>query len=331
MTTNTEMRAVLVERYDAIDAIKIHNVSIPSVAVGEVRVKVQTVGVGFVDGLKVRGLYQTKDPLPFIPGSEFAGTVDEIGADVTGYAPGQPVLGFARSGALAEFITVPASAVKPMPGNMPFPMAASFWTNYLTGLYALTERAYLQPGETLLVLGAAGGVGIAAVQIGKMLGARVIAAASTREKRDFAIAHGADAAIDYTKPNWRDDLKVLVGEKAVDVVYDPVGGDIGLLAFRTLAWRGRHLVVGFAAGAIPALPYNLPLLKGASLVGVDIAQVEKREPEIERRISDKLFTWLENGALKPVVGQVFPFEEFQHAFRAMRDRKAEGKMVISIL
>lgn len=324
------MRAVLVERYNEIDAIKVSYVPVPDVPAGCVRVRVRAAGVGFVDGLKIRGLYQTKDPLPFIPGSEFSGVIDAAGEGAARFAPGAAVFGFARSGALADFVVVPEGALHALPDGVSFDVAASFNANYMTALYALSERAYLQPGETLLVLGAAGGVGIAAVQVGKLLGARVIAAASSDAKRGFAQQHGADAAIDYTKPDWRDDLKGLVGEKGVDVVYDPVGGDVGLIAFRTLGWRGRHLVVGFAGGPIPALPFNLPLLKGASLVGVDLAQIARREPRIEERVRSGLLAWLVDGTLAPVVGQTFAIADFREAFRTMTGREAIGKMVITM-
>ena len=324
------MRAVLVERYNEIDAIHVSDIPVPETPAGSVRVKVHAAGVGFVDGLKIRGLYQTKDPLPFVPGSEFAGVVDEAGAGSTRFTPGTPVLGFARSGALADYVVVPEGALHPLPQGLSFAVASAFRMNYMTALYALSERGYLQKGETLFVLGAAGGVGIAAVQVGKLLGARVIAAASSDAKRAFAKQHGADETIDYTKPNWRDDLKALVGERGVDVVYDPVGGEIGLTAFRTLGWRGRHLVVGFAGGPISALPFNLPLLKGASLVGVDLAQIGRREPEIEARVVDRLMAWLMDGSLAPVVGQTFDISEFREAFRTMTGREAIGKVVISM-
>lgn len=324
------MRAVLIERYNEIDAINVSDVPVPEVPNGCVRVKVRAAGVGYVDGLKIRGLYQTKDPLPFIPGSEFAGTVDEAGQGATRFPPGAAVFGFARSGALADFVIVPQDALHALPQGISFEVAASFRTNYMTALYGLGERAYLQAGETLLVLGAAGGVGVAAVQIGKLLGARVIAAASTDEKRAFAKRYGADETLDYSKPNWRDDLKALVGDRGVDVVYDPVGSDIGLIAFRTLGWRGRHLVVGFAGGPIPALPFNLPLLKGAALVGVDLAQIARREPEIEARVQDQLLAWLADGSLAPVVGQTFDIGQFREAFRTMTGRAAIGKMVITM-
>ena len=200
----------------------------------------------------------------------------------------------------------------------------------MTALYALSGRAWLKSGERLLVLGATGGTGIAAIQIGKLMGAEVIAAASTPEKRDAATRVGADATVDYTQPNWREALKEATAGKGPDVIFDPVGGAIADQAFRSIAWNGRYVVVGFASGEIPALKFNLPLLKGGILVGVDAAQIEKREPEIYHQVMDQLLNWLKTGALKPVVGEVFAFENFHDAFRRMETRSAIGKMVIRI-
>lgn len=324
------MKAVVVEQYDAIDNIPLRDVALPEVSSGQVRVKIQAASIGFVDGLKVQGLYQTKDALPFTPGTEFAGTIDAVGEGVGGLAPGQPVMGMTRSGALAEYIAVPAAAVTAIPDGIAPEVAAAFRANYLTALYALAERGSLKSGEILLVLGAAGGVGIAAVQIGKLLGARVIAAASTEEKRKFAASHGADATIDYTQANWRDTLKELTGDHGADVIYDPVGGEVSVQAFRSIAWNGRHVVVGFAAGKIPALPFNLPLLKGGVLTGVDLAQIHRREPDVEKRVTAQLLTWLRDGKLVPIVGQVFAFADFREAFKTMQTRAALGKMVVRI-
>jgi len=324
------MKAVVVEKYDSIDNVLLRDVGRPDISAGQVRVRIQAAGVGFVDGLKVQGLYQTKDPLPFTPGSEFAGVVDEAATDVPGFARGMPVMGMARSGGLAEYIAVPAAALEIMPEGITPEVGASFRANYLTSLYALSERAVLRAEEYLLVLGAAGGVGIAAVQIGKLLGARVIAAASTEEKLKFATRFGADATVDYTRADWRDAIKSLTNGRGADVIFDPVGGDVSLQAFRSIAWRGRHLVVGFAAGIIPALPFNLPLLKGGALLGVDLAQIPRREPEAQKRVMSQLFTWLTEKKLDPVVGKVFAFENFREAFRAMQTRSALGKMVVRI-
>lgn len=324
------MKAVVVEKYDLIDNVPLKEVPLPEVPAGQVRVRIQAASVGFVDGLKVQGLYQTKDAFPFTPGTEFAGVVDVVAADVQGFARGVPVMGIARSGGLAEYISVPAAALEVMPEGIAPEVAASFRANYLTSLYALSERGALRAGEYLLVLGAAGGVGIAAVQIGKLLGARVIAAASTKEKREFASRYGAEATVDYTRADWRDTLKVLTDGHGADVIFDPVGGEVSLQAFRSIAWNGRHLVIGFAAGSIPALPFNLPLLKGGALLGVDLAQIPRREPEAQKRVMSQLFTWLTERKLEPVVGKIFAFEDFRDAFRTMQSRSALGKMVVRI-
>jgi NADPH:quinone reductase len=322
------MKAVVVENYDSIDGISIKEMPLPDIAPGQVRVRIGAAAVGFVDGLKVQGLYQTKDPLPFVPGTEFAGIVDAVADEVAAFQPGAPVIGMTRSGALAEYISVPAAALKHLPPKIPFDAGASFQANYLTGLYALSARAELRKGEILLVLGAAGGVGIAAVQLAKLIGARVVAAASTAEKRAFAARYGADETIDYTRPDWRDTLKALTGGHGPDVIFDPVGGEVALQAFRSIAWRGRHLVVGFASGTIPALAFNLPLLKGGALLGVDLAQIERREPETHTRLIAQLFDWLASGQLNPVVGKVVPFENFRNAFKTMQSRSALGKMIV---
>jgi NADPH2:quinone reductase len=324
------MKAVVVEQYAPIDQIELKEIYPPVMEPGQLRIRVEAAGIGFVDGLKIEGRYQTKDPLPFIPGTEFAGVVQESPGRPGGYQPGTRVMGMTRSGALAEEIVVYPEAIYPLPDGVAAEVAASFRANYLTALYALSARAMLVPGEQLLVLGASGGTGTAAVQIGKLLGARVIAAASTPEKREFAQARGADAVVDYTQAGWRDTLKELTGGHGADVIFDPVGGEISVQAFRSIAWRGRHLVVGFAAGSIPALPFNLPLLKGGALLGVDLAQIPVREPDVQKRLMSELTGWLADGKLKPMVGRVFELEDFREAFKAMQTRSALGKMVVRI-
>ena len=325
------MKAVVVEAFGPPDSMVIKELPVPTVAGGQVRVKVQAVSIGFVDTLKVQGLYQTKDQLPFTPTMEFAGIVDAVSEGVSGLSPGQSVLGIARNGALAEYVVAQARDLMVLPDGLDPVTAAAFRSNYFTSLYAL-ERGQLRPGEYLLVLGASGGTGISAVQIGKLLGARVIAAASTAEKRQFAVRHGADATVDYTQPNWRDTLKDLTGGRGPDLIYDPVGGDVAIQAFRSIAWNGRHVVVGFASGKISALPLNLALLKGGILLGVDVAQIAK-EPggeQLEKRLLAGLVGWLKDGRLKPVVGQVFEFENSKDAFKALTSRTALGKMVVKI-
>ncbi|MCG6203391.1 NADPH:quinone oxidoreductase family protein [Rhodopseudomonas sp. HC1] len=324
------MKAVVVETYTDIEQVALQDIAVPPLPPGSVRVRVRAVGIGFVDGLKVQGRYQTKDPLPFIPGTEFAGEIDAAADDVAAYQPGMAVMGMTRSGALAEYVVVPADAVTPLPDGVSPEVGAGFRANYLTAHYALTERARLAAGEQLLVLGAAGGVGSAAIQLGKILGARVIAAASTAAKRDFAVGLGADAAIDYTRTDWRDELKALTDGHGCDVIIDPVGGPVSIEAFRSIAWNGRHVVVGFAAGSIPALPFNLPLLKGGVLTGVDLAQVPRREPEAYRRVNAELFRLLSEGRLQPPVGQVYDLADFREAFRTLAGREALGKVVVRV-
>ena len=328
------MRAVHVKEYGSIENIQIAEVATPSISDGQVLAKVQAASIGFVDGLKVQGLYQTKDTLPFTPGMEFAGVVEEVAENTVGSASnltrGMRVMGKASNGGLAEYVAARADDLHPLPDDVSFEVGAAFGTNYPTALYALQARASLQRGECLLVLGAAGGTGTAAIQIGKLLGAHVIAAASTAEKRAFAERTGADAIVDYTRPDWRDALKTATGGQGPDVIFDPVGGPISEQAFRSIAWNGRHIVVGFASGEIPALKFNLPLLKGGLLVGVDFAQIEQREPAVLSQTNAQLMAWLEADALRPVVGKIFDFEDFHDAFRMMTDRSALGKMVIRI-
>lgn len=324
------MRAVLVEQFGPVESQKLADVAMPEPGAGEVRIRVAAAAIGFVDGLKIQGLYQTKDPLPFIPGMEYAGTVDAIGAGVTCFAPGQRVLGLGLRGALAEFAVYPETALHHVPDGVDLERASGLLANYTTALYALSEIAALRAGEHLLVLGASGGTGSAAVSLGKLMGAKVIAAASTEAKRAFAMEQGADLALDYTKPDWRETLKGLTGGSGVDVIFDGVGGELSPLAFRSLAWRGRHLVVGFAAGKIPALPFNIALLKGASLMGLDLAQVRTREPEIHARLVTSLLGWFAEGRLRPPAVEVFDFADFRAAFAAMATRSALGKMVVRI-
>lgn len=324
------MRAVLVETYSPVDEVGIQDVPSPTASEGTVVVRVAAAGLGFVDGLKVQGLYQTKDPLPFTPGLEFAGVVEGVGDSVSNVRVGDRVFGLAKRGALAERVVVPAANLLKVPDRMTFAQAAAIPGNYLTAMFALKEVAALREGERLLVLGAAGGTGNAAIKVGKSLGAHVYAAASSEEKRAIACAEGATGAIDYTQPDWRDALKALTGGKAVDVVFDPIGGEISPIAFRTLGWRGRHLVVGFAAGRIPSLPFNIALLKGAALMGVDSAQIQRWEPDTYDRVWRDIENGLTSGSLEPPMIQTYAFEDFKEAFGAMSSRRATGKVVVTI-
>lgn len=323
------MRAVLVDRFTQVESLKIVDVPDPDIASGQVLIDLKAAGIGFVDRLKIAGLYQTKDLLPFVPGMEFSGVVCRSGEGSAKVKNGDRVFGTVKNGALAEKLAVSVDDLDLMPPGLSFAQAAAVPVNYLTAMYGLRELAGLSAGQNLLVLGAAGGVGTAAIKVAKMLGATVFAAASTADKRAFAEAEGADATVDYTNGDWREELKRLSGGAAMDVIFDGIGGDISPVAFRTLGWRGRHLVVGFAAGEIPRLPMNIALLKGAMLVGVDSAQVQRREPETYARIMDDLSTSLGNGSLAPPPVQEFPFDAFQEAFSAIRERRARGKVVIN--
>ena len=324
------MKAVLVEQYSPVRSVRIQDVPSPGVSQGQVRLRVKAAGIGFVDALKIGGLYQTKDPLPFVPGMEVSGVVDQVGEGVSKVRVGDRVFGLCRRGALAEEMVLSESELARIPEPLSFTQAAAVPVNYLTAVYGLRDRAALCAGEMLLILGAAGGTGTAAIKVGKMLGARVIAAASTEEKRSFACAQGADAAIDYTQEGWRETLRSLTDGRSMDVIFDAIGGEISPVAFRTLGWRGRHLVVGFAAGKIPALPFNIALLKGASLVGVDSAQIQKWEPEVYARVMDDIRVSLEARSLEPPPVQVIPFERFQEAFEVMSSRRAKGKIVVEM-
>lgn len=325
------MRAVQVQDFGPIDNLKIHDVPAPEPKAGQVRIAVKAAGVGFVDALIVQGKYQVKPPTPFAPCGEYAGVIDAVGEGVTAFKPGDRVIAGGFAGGLAEYAIAPVGAAYAIPDAMTFEQAAMFRTNYATAVHALVDRAEIKPGETLLVLGAGGGTGIAAIQIGKILGARIFAAASTAEKREAALAAGADEAIDYVDPAWRDRIKALTGDKGVDVVFDPVGGPATETAFRSLAWKGRHLVIGFAAGDIPKLPINLALLKGASLVGVDIARFGNlHEPAKAAANVRQLLAWFAEGKLPLSPGRVLAFDDFAEGFHAMTGRSAVGKIVVRV-
>ncbi|WP_439816678.1 NADPH:quinone oxidoreductase family protein [Zavarzinia sp. CC-PAN008] len=323
------MKAVLCHKPGPIEDLSLGtDVAVPEPKAGQVRIAVHAAAIGYVDALIAQGLYQTKLPLPFVPGSELAGTVEALGEGVSGLAIGDRVMGGGFSGGLAEQTVVPVAGVRRIPAAMSFEAASGFRTNYLTALYALDMRGKVKAGETVLVLGAAGGTGIAAVQVAKALGARVIAAASTEEKRAYALAGGADAAVDYTTPDWREALKALA-PAGVDVTFDPVGGATAEQAFRSIAWDGRHLVIGYTSG-IPRLPLNLPLLKNAQVVGVDVAQIARHGADTADRLIDRLFALVEAGRLSPPVGKVYALDDFQQAYRDLIGRKAQGKVIVRV-
>jgi NADPH:quinone reductase len=296
---------------------------------GEVRIAVRAAGISYVDVLTAAGNYQVKPPVPFIPGSECSGVIEALGEGVREFGVGDAVVGSGWGGLFAEVANMPARSVKPAPLGLSFAEAAVFPVSYYTARYALVERARLRAGETLLVLGAGGATGYAAVQIGKHLGARVIASASSHAKRDLARAGGADAIVDARAQEWRDLVKAANGGKGVDVVFDPVGGDATDPAFRSLGWNGRHLVVGFTAG-IAALRTNLPLLKGASLIGVDLRQFGLNEPERAATNSSDVFALAAAGVVKPAIAKSYPLEAFAEAMNDAATGHSAGRIVLTM-
>ena len=322
------MKAVLCKEYGPPDSLVIEEVPSPEPKKGEVLLEVHAAAVNFPDVLIIENKYQFKPPLPFSPGSELAGVVKAVGEGVTSFKPGDKVIAFTTFGAFAEEVKTEATRLLPLPEKMSFEEGASFILTYATSDHALRDRGALAAGETLLVLGAAGGVGLAAVEIGKALGARVIACASSAEKLAVCRSHGADETIDYATEDLRGRIKALTDGRGVDVVYDPVGGPYTEPAFRSVAWRGRLLVVGFAAGEIPKLPLNLALLKGASIVGVFWGDFARREPQRFAESARQLARWHVEGKLRPHVAEVFPLERTAEALKLMAARQVKGKVVI---
>jgi NADPH2:quinone reductase len=322
------MRALLCRELNGIDSLQVAQVESPQPGAGQVLLDVKAAGVNFPDILMTQGKYQFKPPMPFAPGCELAGIVRAVGEGVTHVKPGDAALAIVMHGAFAEQAVADAALVVPLPTTVDFVTAASFMFTYGTSYHALKDRAALQKGETLLVLGAAGGVGLAAVELGKLMGARVIAAASTAEKLEICRTSGADEAIDYSTEDLRERVKALTGGRGVDVVYDPVGGGYSEPALRSMAWRGRFLVVGFANGEIPKIPLNLVLLKGCAIVGVFWGGFTKNEPKLNAANVRELIGWIAAGKLKPHVSESFPLARGVEALRAMQDRKVKGKVVI---
>jgi NADPH2:quinone reductase len=295
----------------------------------EIRVAIRAASLNFPDLLMVHNKYQVKPPLPFVPGAEYAGVVEAVGDAVAHLKPGDAVAAFAGQGGFATHACLDAALAMPLPRGFPFDDASAFICTYGTSHHALVDRAQLQAGETLLVLGAAGGVGTAAIQIGRALGARVIAAASSADKCELCRTLGADATIDYSDGKLREALKALTGGKGPDVIVDPVGGALAEQAFRSIGWRGRYLVIGFAQGAIPALPLNLALLKGASLVGVFWGEFAQREPERSAQALRELAGWYAEGRVKPVIDRRWPMSRLPEAFARMASRQVRGKLVLT--
>ncbi|MDQ2734181.1 MAG: NADPH:quinone oxidoreductase family protein [Pseudomonadota bacterium] len=323
------MHAWLCENPVGVEALTWQELPTPEPKADEVRVAIHAASLNFPDLLIVQNKYQMKPPLPFVPGSEYAGVVEAVGDGVKHLKVGDAVAAFGGTGGFATHACVNAALVMPLPEGFAFDDAAAFILTYGTTHHALLDRAQLKAGETLLVLGAAGGVGTAAIQIGKIVGARVIAAASSDEKCELCRSIGADATINYTSANIRDEIKRLTDGKGPDVVYDPVGGDLAEPVFRSIAWRGRYLVVGFAQGGIPALPLNLALLKGASIVGVFWGEFARREPKANAKALAELAHWYAEGKVKPVIDQRLPMRELPAAYARMGSRKVRGKLVMT--
>lgn len=322
------MRAVRIHELTGPAGLRLDtDVPEPVVSSGHVLIDVKAAGVNFPDILMTKGMYQFKPTPPFSPGGEVAGIVRAVGGGVTSVAVGDRVAATMMSGGFAEVVAVPEPGVVKLPDSVSFEVGAATLLTYATTLHALADRAALQRGETLLVLGAAGGVGIAAVELGALMGAKVIAAASTDDKLAFCREHGATAGINYSTEDLKDRLKVLTSGGA-DVVYDPVGGSLAETALRGTAWQGRYLVVGFASGDIPKIPLNLVLLKGCQIVGVFWGSFAMREPQKNRAHAHQIFTWIAEGKLRPTVDAVLPFSEASEALSRLDRRQVKGKLVL---
>ena len=323
------MKAVLCRAFGTPDRLVVADVESPTVKAGEVKIKVRACGVNFPDALMIQGLYQLKPPFPFSPGLEVSGDVVEVGSGVDSRRIGERVMATMMYGGFAEEVALPAIMALPMPANMSYEAAAGFPLVYGTSHVALAHRGKLQAGETLLVLGAAGGVGLAAVELGKWMGARVIAAASTSEKLELAQAYGADDVIQYTAENLRERMNALTDGQGADVIFDPVGGDMFDLAVRRIAWEGRYLVIGFASGRIPDLPANIPLLKNASVVGVFWGAYLLNSPAVIQDSFRQLLSWYAAGRLKPHIHKTFPMQAAASAILEIMERRAMGKVLVT--
>ena len=324
------MQAVLCKAFGPADTLVVEEISSPEIKKNEVLLDVHAAGINFPDTLIIEGKYQFKPPFPFSPGGEAAGVISAVGEKVSHIKVGDRVMALTGWGSCAEQVAVPAYNILPMPEAMDFSTAAAFSMTYGTAMHALKQRGTLQAGETLLVLGASGGVGLAAIEIGKAMGARVIAAASSADKLEVARQAGADELINYQTDDVRERLKTLTKGQGVDVIIDPVGGDLFETVFRSIAWNGRMLVIGFASGTIPSLPANLPLLKGAAVIGVFWGAFAQRQPQDNVENFQQLFAWYAQGKLKPLVSQTFALQDTAQAIKTLAARKAVGKLVIKV-
>ena len=322
------MHAWLCTTPTGVETLKWTEQPTPQPGPGQVLLEVKAASLNFPDLLIVQNKYQIKPALPFVPGSEYAGVVQAVGEGVKHLKVGQHVACLSGTGGFATHTLAPAAMCMPLPADFPFVEAAAFIMTYATSHHALMDRGQLKAGETVLVLGAAGGVGTAAIQIAKAAGARVIAAASTDEKCALCKAQGADFTINYSQGDLREAIKSATDGKGPDVIYDPVGGDFAEPAFRSIAWRGRYLVVGFASGPIPSLPLNLALLKGASVVGVFWGDFSRREPDANARMMRELTNWYAQGKIKPVIDSTLPMKDLHAAYARMGSRAVKGKLVL---
>jgi NADPH:quinone reductase len=324
------MKAMLCKAWGPPESLVLEDIPEYHAAPGKVVVSVKACGVNFPDTLIIQNKYQFKPPLPFAPGSEVSGVVKEVGEGVQHVKPGDAVIAFTGAGGFAEEVLADAGRVIPMPPGMDFVTASAFVMTYGTSLHALRDRARLQSGETLVVLGAAGGVGLAAVELGKLMGARVIAAASNPSKLTLCKQHGADELIDYSGEDLKERIRALTDGKGADVIYDPVGGDYAEPAIRAVGWQGRYLIIGFAAGDIPRIPLNLPLLKGFSLVGVFWGEFLRRDPKTAQKELLELLAWFRDGKLKPHVSATYPLAQAAQALNDVLQRKVTGKVVVTM-
>ena len=324
------MKAILCTRHGTPDDLELGDLPDPAAGPGEAVVRAAAVALNFFDTLIIAGKYQYKPTFPFSPGAEFAGTIESLGPGVTGFAIGDRVTGYARYGAAREKLAITATRLTKLPDNLDFDRAAGLSVTYGTSYYALKNRGGLKRGETLAVLGASGGVGLAAVELGHLMGARVVACASSGDKLAFTRQHGADETVNYATSDLRDALKTLGGEHGIDVIYDPVGGPYAEAALRAIAWEGRFLVVGFAAGEIPKLPLNLALLKSCDIRGVFWGSWTEREPEGHRANMTDLMRWTAEGKLSAHVHATYPLAEATRALNDIAARKVMGKAILRI-
>jgi NADPH:quinone reductase len=322
------MKAVLCRRAGPPEALELADLPDPVAAKGEVVVDIAAAALNFFDTLIIAGKYQHKPELPFSPAAEFSGTVSAVGPGVSGFKVGDKVCGYLGHGAAREKLAISAERLVLVPPSLDLDRAAGLFVTYGTTIHALQDRAKLKPGETLAVLGAAGGTGLAAIELGKIFGARVIACASSKDKLEFCRQHGADEGIDYSKEDLKERLRELTGGKGADVVYDPVGGPYAEPALRSTAWEGRFLVIGFAAGEIPKIPLNLALLKGCEIVGVFWGEFIRRNPGRLRAQIKELLNWVNEGRLSAHVDATYPFERAAEAFAAIGARKIKGKVLL---